>query len=106
MRRIVSIALASLLVAGSAGAQTTSVPPASPTIGASGGLGGGIALPMGDLAKTNAAGYELMGLVDFSAAEQPFSFRMELTYQRYDKDVSVAGSNNMNLISLGGTLLA
>ena len=106
MRRIAYIALASLLVTGTASAQRDSVPPASPTYGASGGIAGGIALPLGDLAKTNAAGYSLLGLVDFSAADQPFSFRMELAYQRYDADVAVAGSKNMNLISLGGTLLA
>ena len=87
--------------------QQTMVPPASPTIGASGGLGGGIALPIGRLADTHAAGYSLDGLIDFSAAEQPFSFRLELIYQRYDvKSSATAGTRNMNLTSLGGSLLA
>jgi hypothetical protein len=107
MRRFASIvALTAAVSAGSAHAQQTMVPPASPTIGASGGFGGGIALPVGQLAKTNAAGYSMEGLVDFSAADQPFSFRLELIYQRFDKKTSVTGSNNMNLTSLGGSILA
>lgn len=105
--------LASLLIAiavsavAPLGAQTQTVPPAAPTIGASGGIGGGIALPIGRLADTHAAGYVLEGLVDFSAADQPYSFRAELIYQRYDKGSSApASTGNMNLTSLGGSLLA
>lgn len=107
MRRIASIVvLAALFCAPPVTAQQTMVPPASPTIGASGGFGGGIALPVGQLSKTNAAGYSLEGLVDFSAADQPFSFRLELIYQRFDKKAAVAGASNMNMTSLGGSILA
>jgi hypothetical protein len=89
-----------------AGAQQT-VPPAAPTIGASGGFGGGIAIPMGKLADTHAAGYSVSGLVDFSAAEQPYSFRLELIYQRYDRKSSApAAFRDMNIMSLGASLLA
>ena len=88
-----------------AGAQQA-VPPAAPPIGASGGLGGGIAIPIGTLSKTNAAGYTLSGLVDFSAADQPYSFRTELIYQRYDRKASVAAARDMNILSLGASLLA
>ena len=87
-------------------AQQTMVPPASPTIGASGGFGIGIALPVAQLLKTNAPGYSLEGLVDFSAAEQPFSFRTELIYQRFDPKAGVPGAVGMNLLSLGGSILA
>ena len=66
------------------------VPPASPTFGASGGFGGGIAIPIGSLADTHAAGYTLAGLVDFSAADQPYSFRAEATFQRYDRKTGAA----------------
>ncbi len=83
------------------------VPPAAPTIGASGGFGGGIALPVGRLSETHAAGYSLEGLIDFSAADQPYSFRLEFIYQRYDrKTTTPAATGNMNLTSLGGSLLA
>jgi hypothetical protein len=105
MRRFVSWAIMAVCAA-SAGAQQTTVPPASPTIGASGGLGGGIAIPVGNLTNKNAAGYSLEGLVDFSAAEQPFSFRLELIYQRFDKKSGVAGATDMNITSLGGSILA
>jgi hypothetical protein len=107
--RFAPIAFVAVVVASAplAAQQTTMVPPASPTIGASGGFGGGIALPVGSLGDTHAAGYSLNGLVDFSAAEQPFSFRIELIYQRYDvKGTAPAGTKNMNLTSLGGSLLA
>lgn len=105
MRRIVLAALALAAVNASAGAQQ-SVPPAAPTIGASGGFGAGIAMPVGRLADTHTAGYTLAGLIDFSAADQPFSFRTELIYQHYDAKSSVPGVRNMNITSLGASLLA
>lgn len=87
-------------------AQQT-IPPAAPTIGASGGFGAGIVAPIGALSDTHAAGYTLAGLVDFSAAEQPFSFRAEFILQHFDKkrDAPV-GTKSMNLWSLGASLLA
>lgn len=101
--------LAFLLVCGaalSASAQQT-VPPAAPTIGASGGLGAGIAVPVGALGDTHAPGYTLMGLVDFSAADQPYSFRAELVYQHYDRKAGAGPTvRNMNMTSLGASLLA
>jgi len=108
MHRFLSIAfVATLSTAAPLCAQQTMVPPASPTIGASGGLGGGIALPVGRLSDTHAAGYSLEGLVDFSAADQPYSFRLELIYQRYDvRTTAPIGTKNKNLTSLGGSLLA
>lgn len=84
-----------------------SVPPAAPTIGASGGGGGGIAVPLGTLNKTHSAGYTLSGLVDFSAADQPYSFRAELIYQHYDrKSTAPVGTRSMNITSLGASVLA
>jgi len=109
MHRLASFALAASLAAvAPLSSQTqTVVPPAAPTIGASGGLGGGIALPVGRLTSTHAAGYSLSGLIDFSAAEQPYSFRLELVHQRYDvKSTAPAGTGDKNITSLGGSLLA
>lgn len=97
------------LIAGitsSVGAQQQTRPPASPTFGASGGGGAGIAIPVGRLSETNSAGYAVTGLVDFSAADQPYSFRGELIFQHYDRKSSVAGSRSMNITSLGASLLA
>jgi hypothetical protein len=107
MHRFVWVVLiASVVVSAPAGAQQA-VPPAAPTIGASGGLGGGIAIPVGSLANTHAAGYTISGLVDFSAADQPYSFRAELIYQRYDrKSTAPAAVHSMNITSLGASLLA
>jgi hypothetical protein len=99
------VALAALVISTPALAQR-SVPPAAPTIGASGGIGAGIAMPAGALADLHTAGYAMMGLVDFSAAEQPFSFRTELVYQHYDaKQSAPPGTGDANLVSLGASLL-
>src|SRR5688572_2210749 len=109
MKPSVIFALAALLSTSTAAAaqQPATVPPAAPTIGASGGIGGGIAIPLGRLSDTHSAGYTLAGLVDFSAAEQPFSFRAELIYQHYDrKTTAPAGIRSKNITSLGASLLA
>lgn len=107
MRRISLLAFAAIVVASSPAHAQQTVPPASPTIGASGGLGAGIAVPVGALSDNHAAGYTLTGLVDFSAAEQPFSFRVEVILQHFDKKRNApAGTNNMNIWSLGASLLA
>jgi len=105
MQRIGMLALVAFLATPLA-AQTT-VPPAAPTIGASAGFGGGIAIPIGRLSDTHAAGYTLAGLIDFSAAEQPFSFRAEVIYQRYDVKSAAAttGERSMNMTSFGASLL-
>jgi len=107
MSRYIPLALiASLVAAGIAGAQQT-IPPAAPTIGASGGVGGGIAIPLGSLNNTHSAGYTLTGLVDFSAADQPYSFRAELLFQHYDrKTAAPVGTRSMNITSLGASVLA
>ena len=108
MNRIVTLALFTAIALPSAAlAQQASVPPAAPTIGASGGFGGGIAIPIGRLNDTHAAGYTLAGLVDFSAADQPYSFRLELTRQHFDKkSTAPTGTKSMNMMSLGASLLA
>jgi hypothetical protein len=81
-------------------------PPASPTFGASAGGGAGIAIPVGRLSDTQTAGYTFTALVDFSAAEQPYSFRAEFIFQHFDRKRSAAGSESKNLASLGASLLA
>ena len=108
MHRIVSLAAAALVALSSAAtAQQQAVPPAAPTIGASGGVGAGIAMPIARAAEAHAAGYTISGLVDFSAADQPFSFRFEGIYQRYDRKSSApAGTENLNMMSVGASLLA
>jgi hypothetical protein len=108
MIRLVCFALiAGVAIAPAAGAQQQTRPPASPTFGASGGAGAGIAIPVGRLSESHAAGYTFMGLVDFSAADQPYSFRTELIFQHYDrKSSAAAGTKSKNVTSLGASLLA
>jgi hypothetical protein len=109
MKRFSVLVLVSVVAAASAAnaQQPAMIPPAAPTIGASGGLGGGIAIPLGRVNDTHAAGYMLTGLVDFSAAEQPYSFRAELIYQHFDARISApVGTQHKNMWSLGASLLA
>jgi hypothetical protein len=107
MKLISLIALAAIVVASHGALAQQTVPPASPTIGASGGIGAGIVVPVGALSDNHAAGYTLSGLIDFSAAEQPFSFRAELILQHFDhKRNAPAETDDMNIWSLGASLLA
>jgi hypothetical protein len=107
MRRLLLLAFATTAVASFPVRAQQTVPPASPTIGASGGIGAGIAVPIGALSDNHAAGYTLSGLIDFSAAEQPFSFRAELILQHFDRKRNApAETDNMNIWSLGASLLA
>jgi len=102
-----SLALIAVMSLPASAQQTQQTrPPASPTFGASGGLGAGIAIPVGRLSESNTPGYVFSGLVDFSAADQPYSFRTELIYQHYDRKRSVTGSTTKNVLSLGASLLA
>ena len=107
MKRFLLLAFATVVVASPLAQAQQTVPPASPTIGASGGLGAGIVVPIGALSDNHAAGYTLSGLIDFSAAEQPFSFRAEVILQHFDRKRNApAGTRNMNIWSLGASLLA
>jgi hypothetical protein len=107
MNRIVFVALALAAMTSAPAAAQQTVPPAAPTIGASGGFGVGIAAPIGAFSDTHAAGYALAGLVDFSAAEQPFSFRAELILQHFDRKRNAPdGTEGVNMVSLGASLLA
>lgn len=108
MKRLVILGLIAVAAVPSASmGQQQTIPPAAPTIGASGGFGGGIAIPVGRLNDTHAAGYTLSGLVDFSAADQPYSFRLELIHQHFDKKTSApATTRDKNMTSLGASLLA
>lgn len=107
MKHIPLLAFAAVVAVSSSGDAQQTMPPAAPTIGASGGLGAGIVIPVGALSDNHAAGYTLSGLVDFSAAEQPFSFRTELIFQHFDRKRNApAGTGDMNIWSLGASLLA
>src|SRR5688572_24060125 len=107
MNRLAYVALiAGVAMSSTVSAQQQTRPPASPTFGASAGGGAGIAIPLGRLSETNTAGYSFTGLVDFSAADQPYSFRAEVIYQHYDRKRAATGSTSKNILSFGASLLA
>jgi hypothetical protein len=105
-RLALSALIAGVAMSSTVSAQQQTRPPASPTFGASAGGGAGIAIPLGRLSETNTAGYSFAGLVDFSAAEQPYSFRAEVVYQHFDRKRSVVGTESKNVLSFGAALLA
>ena len=107
MKRLACTALVLTALASTGNAQTETRPPASPTFGPSAGGGAGIVVPVGRLSETHTAGYTFTGLVDFSAADQPYSFRAEFIFQHFDRKRNApAGTESMNIGSLGASLLA
>lgn len=69
------------------------------------GITAGIALPIGDLADDNAAGYALGGLVEYSVLGQPYALRGELLYQRFALKSGRTVGRDVNLTSLGATIV-
>ena len=80
-------------------AQQT-VPPAAPTIGASAGGGGGIAIPDRPLEPISTRrGYTVVRARRFLGRDQPYSFRAELSSQHYDrKNSAPAGTDSKNVV--------
>lgn len=88
--RLVTLAGALLLVAGTAGAQEVSQRPVK--------IGGalGATLPLGDFGDVADVGYHFGGLVDWTRPGLAFGLRGEITYHRngmsdIDEDISILG---------------
>lgn len=69
------------------------------------GVTAGIALPIARLADDHAAGYSLGGLVEYAVAGQPYALRGELIYQRFALKSGRTVGNDVNLTSLGATIV-
>ncbi len=65
----------------------------------------GIAIPIGALADDHAAGYMFGGLVEYGVTGQPYALRGELLYQRFPLKSGRATGDNVNLWSLGSTIV-
>jgi len=89
-----------------AGAQQN-VPPPPPALGISLGIAGGIAVPVREFARTNAAGYTVGAFADFGAIEQPVSVRLEASMQEFPRrSEAPADAPNVRIAIGGATLVA
>ena len=69
------------------------------------GVTGGVAIPIGDLADDHAAGFLLGGLVEYGVTGQPYALRGELSFQRFPLKSSRVVGDDINLWSLGSTIV-
>jgi hypothetical protein len=65
----------------------------------------GIAIPIGRLADDHAAGYTIGGLVEYGVTGQPYALRGELLYQRFSLKSGRTTGDDVNLWSLGSTIV-
>jgi hypothetical protein len=65
----------------------------------------GIAIPVGRLADDHAAGYLFGGLVEYGVTGQPYALRGELLYQRFALKSGRTTGDDVNLFSLGSTIV-
>jgi hypothetical protein len=104
-----SLAL-SLALAAPAVAQTsgpTSATPGAPTTQPYPlyGAVAGIAIPAGRLGDDHAAGYGIGGLVEFAVPSQQYALRAEGMFQRFALKKGRTGGRDVNLVSVGPTIL-
>jgi hypothetical protein len=65
----------------------------------------GVAIPIGALADDHAAGYLFGGLVEYGVTGQPYALRGELLYQRFPLKANRPTGDDVNLWSLGSTIV-
>ena len=92
---IVVLLLASAHVASAQAAGATSMP--EPIIG----IGGGISIPAGGIAKNRQPGFNLDGMAEFRAPSEPLGLRGEILYQYFgasNNAVNVSSANALGFL--------
>lgn len=69
------------------------------------GVSAGITLPIGRLADDHAAGYTVGGLLEYGVTGQPYALRGELIFQRFALKSGRTIGRDVNLTSLGATIV-
>ena len=69
------------------------------------GVTAGIAIPAGRIGEDHAAGFALGGLIEYAVTGQPYSLRGEGLYQRFAADEDSPDAVDVNLFSLGTTVV-
>ena len=104
MRTLVLVT--AITVIGSASMHAQSSAPLGPTYSPIVGVTAGIALPIGRLADDHAPGYALGGLAEYAVAGQPYALRGELLYQRFSLKSGRTTGRDVNLTSIGATIVS
>ncbi len=65
----------------------------------------GIAIPVGRLSDDHAAGYALGAVAEYAVANQPYSLRGELLFQRFALKSNRTVGRDANLLSLGTNIV-
>ena len=80
------------LAAQAAGAQTMPIPII--------GIGGGISIPAGGIAKDRQPGFNLGALAEFRTPSEPLGLRAELLYQYFGRDQNALNSTSANTVAV------
>src|SRR3954466_13038179 len=64
------------------------------------GIGGGISLPAGGIAKNRQAGFNLDAMAEFRTPSEPLGLRGEVLYQYFGKDQNVVNATSANTLGL------
>lgn len=97
MRRFsIVVALAVLisgarLATGQAGVQTMPMPVL--------GIGGGISIPAGGIAKNRQPGFNIDGMAEFRVPSEPLGLRGEVLYQYFAHDKNALNAANANTVA-------
>ena len=79
------------LVAQAAAAQTMPIPII--------GIGGGISIPAGGIAKDRQPGFNIDAMAEFRTPSEPLGLRGEVIYQYFGRDQNVVTSTNANTVA-------
>ena len=63
------------------------------------GIGGGISIPAGGIAKDRQPGFNLGALAEFRTPSEPLGLRGEVFYQYFGRDENVANSTSANTMA-------
>jgi hypothetical protein len=93
MRKLSIVALVALaLTSGSLSAQAPVQTMPVPIIG----IGGGISIPAGGIAKNRQPGFNLDAMAEFRTPSEPLGLRGEVLYQYFGKDQNAVGATSAN----------
>lgn len=102
--RIIAAFAAAIVISTTTMAQSPA--PLGPTYSPIVGVTAGIAIPLGRLADDHAPGYALGGLAEYAVAGQPYALRGELLYQRFSLKSGRSVGRDVNLTSIGATIVS
>lgn len=64
------------------------------------GIGGGISIPAGGIAKNRQPGFNLDGMAEFRVPTEPLGLRAEVLYQYFGTDKNALGASSANTVGV------